>query len=91
MSKCAACVLAATGSVVLTPEAVFVPAPSFVTSDAVWISRENLFRASALLSLKDKERLRSRAPASIVLRNSASMYFEQGAGHAVHAGFCLQC
>ena len=38
-SKCAACVVAATGGAGLAPEAIVVAAPSFVISDTVWISR----------------------------------------------------
>jgi hypothetical protein len=40
-SKCASCVLAATGGAVLAPEAVDVAAPAFIISEAVRISRED--------------------------------------------------
>jgi hypothetical protein len=39
-SKCAACVVAATGGIALAPEAVVVATPSFIISESVWISRD---------------------------------------------------
>ena|GEM_PF-1293544 len=54
-SKCAACVVAATGGAALAPEAVVVADPGFVISDTVWISHEaHLARFDAYSSQRQR-------------------------------------
>jgi len=54
-SKCSACVLAAAGGTALTPEAIVVAAPSFVTSDVVWNAQvENLARVDTSSSQRQR-------------------------------------
>lgn len=54
-SKCAACVLATTGGVALSPETVVVAAPGFIVSESVWISRdEYLARFDAAYSQRQR-------------------------------------
>jgi hypothetical protein len=53
--KCAACVLAATGSAALEPELIVFTAPDFILTEAVWISRDKyLSRFDASFSQRQR-------------------------------------